>query len=331
MCRVPRLSLFARTVYRSSKYVKRNASTRHLWPGSQAFLNIEGVSQFNEENEVDRLALSFLNDAVDEQPISSYKLRSGNKNLGQKNNPDEEDDDKSEQTYELANDVENLVVDGDAPSIDYLIYHCVKEVAELENSLGFNIKQSLDEFAFNEVKDVLAKTGLSVTSFDQANNNQNHSNITVKGSYKNFTPKLKEFTPKGEGPRGLSNECLPTRKELDQLDSQDYLNTVHDKEKHPKLSKSRDEISTYKPFRTIEVPVRKPEKTEIIAEEAKEPKQYDLTTNELSDEELNQQTVLDETKSRILMRYALLKALYVLESGGNHCKAKIIFRNPKKP
>lgn len=309
MSGVRSLSVYARQVFlrapSSAKLGIRNVS-RHLWPGSQAFLSIAGITHFNEDNEVDRLALSFLNENVisDAQSIESSAIE--NRKLDGKFS---EQALRGEDTYnQMAEDLRKLTADGETPKIN-----CSDEI-------NTSIKEPLK---------VTATTGLSVTSLDQSNKNQNNSHETMKGVYKDFSPKLNEFAIESDSVKHLPNKCqhqeLLNEKELNQ---EDYSNAVRKEDMQPNLKKPND-IKTYKPFQTIEVQFNTPSKDESIPKQT----EFDFATKNMStDEETQQeiQTVLDDTKSRILMRYALLKALYVLKSGGTHCKAKIIFRNPKK-
>lgn len=337
---MPEMSLYIRSVHRyalpSWMHGMRHASSKHLWPGSEAFLNIEGIPHFNGDNEVDRLARKFLNEQpYDGQPFKTYgdqisvlrsfknahKFKSDIKDRREVGNCD------IGSSEQLRGEYTKKVWDHRdyaAPNIDSFITHCTEEVSKLENSGKYC--QSLEKYALGEVKEVMAKQELSVKSLELVNNNQNNIKITPQSNANSRQTIESAMRP--------SNKYRTKDiKKHHQKNHQHNLQTVNKENMHRVLNKSND-ICTYKPFQTIELPALNTNKEETKLQKAIDHTEYDQTTYDLAKNKVIQQnevqTIFDDTKSRILMRYALMKALKILESGGTHCKAKIILKTPKK-
>jgi len=102
-------------------------------------------------------------------------------------------------------------------------------------------------------------------------------------------------------------------------------------ESNPKTDEKQDmqhkeHIHTYRPFKTIEVPVNQPTKNLSLESNEKQPlSQENLSvTDHLDNTGYTVSAQLTEPESRLLMRMALKQALNDLESGKSKYKATIL-------
>ncbi|EDV59540.1 dentin sialophosphoprotein [Drosophila erecta] len=89
----------------------------------------------------------------------------------------------------------------------------------------------------------------------------------------------------------------------------------------------KETIHTYRPFRTIEVPAKKPTSglcTESMEEQPSTQEPQSATGVHLDSEGYKVSAELTESESRLLMRMALKQALVDLESGQNKYKATVL-------